>query len=257
MEDLWDVKRVAEHLGVTTRTVYSKLRSGEIPAIRLGGRWRFRPADIDAWLGAKATPLVHHAAVREERPGPRPTRDDLVALLAGIADPLERRLAFVGLLSQAIERAGGTPPVIVGGQAVEFYTAGGYTTVDIDVAGASEPIAETLAAWGFERSGRHWYEEALGLVIEAPTAQLDVEAAGHVLEVEVRGVVTRLIGIEDLIVDRLAACVHWSDAESCMWARALVQAHVERIDVAYLRQRAAAEDVAGVLEAVLDEVVQT
>lgn len=255
MEDLWDVKRVAEHLGVTTRTIYSKLRTGEIPAIRVGGRWRFRPADIDAWLDSRAVGVAGRGPLiaREERPGAAPTREDLRALLDGVSDTLERRLAFVGLLSTAAERSGWSAPVVVGGHAVEFYTSGDYTTVDIDVAGASEPLEEILPGWGFEQRGRHWYDEQLGLVLEAPAARLDAEAAAHVLEVEVRGLVARVIGVEDLIVDRLAACVHWSHPESCLWAHALVSAHRERLDMPYLRERAVAEDVAEALAEALGE----
>jgi excisionase family DNA binding protein len=52
MDELWDIARVAAYLGVTERTVYNKVRSGELPAVRIGRLWRVRAADLEAWLAA-------------------------------------------------------------------------------------------------------------------------------------------------------------------------------------------------------------
>jgi excisionase family DNA binding protein len=34
MDELWDIARVAKYLGVTERTVYNKVRAGDLPAAR-------------------------------------------------------------------------------------------------------------------------------------------------------------------------------------------------------------------------------
>jgi hypothetical protein len=151
-------------------------------------------------------------------------------------------LAFVGLLSDEIRKLGWSPPVIVGGHAVEFYTAGDYPTIDIDLAGASEPVAEVLGEWGFLREGRHFYDDALGLVIEAPATTLDTAQLEHAVGVRLSGVTAYVLGIEDLVVDRLCACKFWGHEDSCMWAQALLGGALE-IDRAYLERRAAAADV--------------
>ena len=54
MDELWDIARVAEYLGVTERTVYNKVRAGDLPAVKVGRLWRVRPADLEAWLSGTA-----------------------------------------------------------------------------------------------------------------------------------------------------------------------------------------------------------
>lgn len=272
MDDLWDIARVAAYLGVSERTVYNRVRAGELPAVKVGRLWRVRQSDLEAWLQSRKPPVARQPSApvdpvvttpaprgpypypseREPLPmardaAPGPSRGDLDALLAPIADPLARRLAFVGLLSSACEALGWPAPVIVGGNAVEFYTAGGYATADIDLAGASEPIAHVLGEWGFAREGRHFFDERLNLVIEVPGGQLVPEQLAHVVAVRLIGVVAYVIGIEDLIVDRLSACVRWNDDESCSWARVLLAGEYE-IDREYLESRAITEDVADKLK---------
>ena len=52
---------VLEYLQVNLRTVYRLIKAGKIPAVRVGRQWRFRKADIDAWLDSQ-----------RPRGGPRP-----------------------------------------------------------------------------------------------------------------------------------------------------------------------------------------
>ena len=44
---------VANYLSISSRTVYDYAQKGKIPAIKLGGQWRFREDDISVWLDAK------------------------------------------------------------------------------------------------------------------------------------------------------------------------------------------------------------
>lgn len=43
-------EEVLGYLRVTPRTIYRLIRSGSLPAVRIGGQWRFRRSDIDRWL---------------------------------------------------------------------------------------------------------------------------------------------------------------------------------------------------------------
>lgn len=267
MDELWDIARVAEYLGVSERTVYTKVRSGDLPAIRVGRLWRVRESDLRAWLGeaggcragvskTPAPPRPSNAITSEPGPYPYsedtaslaaesgaiPERAELERLLDGVSDVVERRMAFVGMLTRGVKALGWSAPVIVGGYAVQYYTAGDYPTVDIDLAGASEPVGQVLGTWGFEREGRHWYDEALNIVVEVPGGQLEPDELAHVAGVEYRGVTAYVLGIEDLIVDRLAACVFWKDQESCLWARTLLQVAPD-LDEPYLIRRAIEADV--------------
>ncbi|MFE6077653.1 hypothetical protein ACFVQB_24615 [Paenibacillus sp. NPDC057886] len=51
-----------------------------------------------------------------------------------------------------------------------------------------------------------------------------------------------VIGIDDLIWDRLRASEYWSDARSLEWARYLIYSQFESIDLTYMREVAAKED---------------
>jgi excisionase family DNA binding protein len=256
MEDLWDIARVASYLGVTQRTVYNKVRSGELPAVKVGRLWRVRASDLEAWLGRGerrgSAAALGTLAFTVTEPGPIPLRAELEALLAPLADQLERRLVFVGLLSSGVEALGWPAPVVVGGHAVEFYTAGSYATVDIDLAGDSEPVGHVLDTWGFEREGRHWYDETLRLVVEVPGMRPDPESLDHVVRVRAGRSTVNIIGIEDLIIDRLNACKYWRDEDSRDWARTMVLA-AEDLDLAYLRRLAEQEDVTELLKPLLTE----
>jgi excisionase family DNA binding protein len=41
---------VLDYLKVNSRTIYRLIHRGELPAVRVGRQWRFRQADLDAWL---------------------------------------------------------------------------------------------------------------------------------------------------------------------------------------------------------------
>ncbi|HEX9093898.1 MAG TPA: helix-turn-helix domain-containing protein [Coriobacteriia bacterium] len=278
MDELWDIARVAAYLGVTERTVYNKVRAGVLPAVKVGRLWRVRPTDLEAWLGRGT--IAHGAGVRGEGalgsggpvasprpstepnvPGPYPyaevagrasiaaeggaipSRADLEAALAGVEEIVERRLRLVSLLSKGVVALGWSAPVVVGGFAVQYHTAGDYRTLDIDLVGASEPVAQVLESWGFEREGRHWYDAELKFAVEVPGGQLDPHERERVVGIRVAGIDAYILGIEDMIIDRLNACVHWTDAESCRWAKVMIVSAPE-LDVAYLEQRAEAELVA-------------
>lgn len=181
----------------------------------------------------------------------RPTRDEVRLALAGAEETLRRRLLFVALLSKAFKAEGWPPPVVVGGHAVEFYSAGGYATADIDLVCPSEPLDAILPGWGFVRSGRHWLNEELALVVEAPAAFLGPGQRERATLIRVAEGEVLVLSLEDLVIDRLNACVHWASEEDCGWARVLLAAHAGRFDQDYLLGRAVDEQVAEELKRAL------
>ncbi|HEX8718090.1 MAG TPA: helix-turn-helix domain-containing protein [Gemmatimonadaceae bacterium] len=50
MTDLLNPKQLAEYLQLSQRTVYRLLERGGIPAVKVGGQWRFRKTAVDEWL---------------------------------------------------------------------------------------------------------------------------------------------------------------------------------------------------------------
>lgn len=43
-------EEVLGYLKVNPRTIYRLIRSGELPAIRIGRQWRFRRSDLNDWI---------------------------------------------------------------------------------------------------------------------------------------------------------------------------------------------------------------
>ena len=48
--DLMTTKELAEYLQLDRMTIYKLLKSGDIPANRVGHQWRFFRSDIDSWI---------------------------------------------------------------------------------------------------------------------------------------------------------------------------------------------------------------
>jgi hypothetical protein len=156
-------------------------------------------------------------------------------------ESVERTAALAAWL-QGLYR-GEEPPVLVGGAAVELYTAGAYTTGDLDFVGqVPSPVAEALHEAGFRRSGRHWVHEAAEVFFEFPGRQLD-EAEEWVL-LRVADQEVRVVSPEALVVDRLAAWQFWrseQDAVNALLVARATKLDQKRLDVlAHKRQVGAA-----------------
>ena len=165
-----------------------------------------------------------------------------------IADPLRRRLYVCALVAEALPQSDGLPYVVVGGNALEFYTLGAYATMDVDLVSVRRTeIGNLLESWGFEREGRYWHHMGLDVAIEIPD---DVLAGSEdkVIQVEIEDLTTYIIGVEDLILDRLGAYYFWRSTDDGNWARELMSLYRRDIDWAYLKTRAQTE---GTLKALI------
>lgn len=129
-------------------------------------------------------------------------------------------------------------PIIVGGLAVEIYTRSEYTTSDIDIIFSQRHIADRyLRALGFIPEGRHWYHEDLLISIEIPNDMLEDADNDKVIELILENDLhVYVIGIEDIILDRLRACVHWKSSSDCEWGKRLLLMHAKRLDFDYLKE---------------------
>ncbi len=52
-DEVLTIKDVAQLLKVGEKTVYSMAQTGELPAFKVRGQWRFSRKDIDAWIEQK------------------------------------------------------------------------------------------------------------------------------------------------------------------------------------------------------------
>jgi hypothetical protein len=130
--------------------------------------------------------------------------------------------------------------MIIGGCALSYYSREVYFTADIDLAYADrEALDQVLKGIGFKKEGRYWIHEPLKMAVEAPTSDL----AGEEAPVEIvelgEGLQCTIIGVEDLIVDRLNACKHWKSEVDCEMAELLVNRYIADVDWAYLERKTA------------------
>jgi hypothetical protein len=176
--------------------------------------------------------------------------------LLSIENEGRRRAFFVALLSEEMTRRGAERPIVVGGEAVELYTQGRYTTGDIDIKGQKETLESVLGDWGFVKEGRAWASRKYDLYIDWLGGSLDegaeAERRTNIIAIA-SGLEVRVISFEDLIVDRLCAAKYWNDSDNLMWAKILLEIlmRTDGGDIAYLIRRAENENIADLLSPLL------
>ena len=175
--------------------------------------------------------------------------------LEKIENPFKKRLYFVGILTKYLIKEE-IKPIVVGGHAVEFYTLGSYTTGDIDlVCEASEEIERLLRKWGFEKVSRIWVSKELDIEVDIVSSSLKNGDISKISEVEINGLKVYIIGIEDLIIDRLNAYVWWESEEDGKWAEQIAKLHWKDIDKKYIEKRAREEKILKAWERIKNEKV--
>ena len=56
IEDRWlSIKEIAEYLGVRRETIYVYLEKKNLPGHRIGKFWKFKIAEVDAWVHSGAS----------------------------------------------------------------------------------------------------------------------------------------------------------------------------------------------------------
>ena len=172
--------------------------------------------------------------------------EELTAKLGAAPDKTRQRLYLAALLAD-----GAAIPTdeffVVGGSAIEIYTVGKYTSGNVDIVSSqNERLREVLKSWGFQREGRVWTNEELGLVV-------DLCRYPYTGDVEKTTVVTtpygsiRLAAIEDLLVKRLMSTKFWKEKGDFDHAKLLAIEFGDRIDWDYVEEFARREDVSDLL----------
>jgi len=87
-------EEVLDYLHVNLRTVYRLIKAGKIPAVRVGRQWRFKRADLDAWLDGQRSRKSRGAPVASPAPSPERPRVLVVDDEASIRELLTRTLAL-------------------------------------------------------------------------------------------------------------------------------------------------------------------
>lgn len=169
-------------------------------------------------------------------------------------EPLKKSLLFLGVLTEAL-KCESIRPVMVGGRALEFYTLGGYATKDVDlVLNGRTHAGNVLKEMGFQKrpGERHWYHEDLDLAVEIPDDYL-AGSTEKLTVIEIEGMECYIIGVEDLIVDRLAAAKFWGVESDLQWAAKILALNVNDVDAEYLGKAAQKAEVDDFLKKVWEQ----
>ena len=67
--DILTLDEVAAYLKAGKRTIYRLAASGEIPAFKLGGTWRFSRSDIESWIKQQSAGSSERAASKASNNG--------------------------------------------------------------------------------------------------------------------------------------------------------------------------------------------
>ncbi len=158
-------------------------------------------------------------------------------------DPLRRKLLLIGYVFDALAKQE-VVTYLVGGEAVEVYTAGQFETGDIDITASNRTAAEgVFRRLGFKKEGMIWINENLGIafqiVADYPTRTEKIRT------IQASDFTIKVVGVEDLIIDRLIASKYWRsnpkmDLEQ---ATVLIRNFKGSIDLEYLKRRAREERV--------------
>ncbi|MFW5979626.1 MAG: DUF6036 family nucleotidyltransferase [Halanaerobium sp.] len=161
-------------------------------------------------------------------------------------DNFSKKLKIIAVLTSAIKEKLNLTPVVVGGQAVEFYTGGGYATMDVDMIceTSTKKIAEVIEKLGFYRDNKYWILDSnkIDLAIETPSGPL-AGSVDKLMELEIGQHTAYFIGIEDIIIDRLNAYVHWNEKWQEEWILGMLVSNYDDIDFEYLHKRAGEERI--------------
>jgi two-component system cell cycle response regulator CpdR len=99
-------EEVLDYLHVNLRTVYRLIKAGKIPAVRVGRQWRFKRADLDAWLDGQRSRKSRSAPVTDSAPtSPERPRVLVVDDEASIRELLTRTLALTEYDVEAVADA--------------------------------------------------------------------------------------------------------------------------------------------------------
>jgi len=52
-DEILTLQEVAALLKIAERTAYMMVQRGDLPGFKVGGQWRFKRNDIDAWMEAQ------------------------------------------------------------------------------------------------------------------------------------------------------------------------------------------------------------
>jgi len=167
------------------------------------------------------------------------TSKSFISRLRKEPNELRKKMLLLGYVTSRLEKKKQSI-FLVGGQAVETYTAGQFTSGDVDVTTSDSATTEkVLESLGFKPIGMIWLNEQLGVAFHivgdfAPKRPRTMRVGPYT---------TRIVGVEELILDRLSAAKLLNIPADYEKAKVLYDNFRKEIDVVYLRKTAKGKNV--------------
>lgn len=117
---------------------------------------------------------------------------------------------------------------------------------------------EGLVDLGFSREGKDCVHEELNIYVEVPSSVLE-GSEERVKKIEIQDKYSLyIIGIDDILIDRLRALVQWDEKMQEQWIFRLIKNYIEEIDFPYVQEKLTNEENGrfnNFLESVMEESV--
>lgn len=164
-------------------------------------------------------------------------------------DLFKRRILFSAFLSEKLKE-NGVDAILVGGEAIDLYTAGTFATSDIDLLVSNKIVTEKLLnRFGFGREDNGlWFNRDLNIIIqlipEPYSGDLD-----RLRKFRVKGYELKVAAPEDLIANRLYSAKFWKSnpQRDLEQAISLLKIFSDSIDNAYLDNQAQKNNIKDIL----------
>lgn len=157
-----------------------------------------------------------------------------------------KHLRTAGVISAYVHARIGVMLTVVGGLSVELYTDGGYMTADVDFVGPNhQGIMDCLEELGYvslSDTGKNVLggsvmriHAKLNSLVEVPSEGLknaDEERVNKIVTPD--GLILTVIGIEDIVADRIRASLHYKETVHYEYIAEMLERHRQRMDFDYL-----------------------
>ena len=160
------------------------------------------------------------------------TSKSFISKLRKEPNQLRKKMLLLGYVTSQLEKKKQSI-FLVGGQAVETYTAGQFLTGDIDVTTSDSAMTQkVLKSLGFEEIGMIWLNKPLGIAFHI-VGYFPPERSRTI---RIGPYKARIVGVEELILDRLSAAKFWNIPADYEKAKVLYDNFEKQIDKDYLRK---------------------
>lgn len=150
-------------------------------------------------------------------------------------DMFKRRMLFLAFFTEKLKE-NGVDAILVGGEAIDLYTAGTFASADLDLVVNNKAMTEKfLNRFGFGKKDAIWFNTDLNIVVQVIPGPYSGNPS-KIRKFKIRKYELKVAAPEDLIANRLYSAKFWksniqTDIEQSV---TLLRQFSDSIDNAYL-----------------------